>query len=121
MFGRALVLIFVIVVLARCVHRPVTHPVSTCAAELPDTEILGAAQRWLELFHPGVNVNELSPVIYRDHLHCTYSVILPHRGPEAIEDVVIHIDERGRVRNIPECCDLGDCPESCLKSSKDGH
>lgn len=89
-----------------------TPRVSDCADELSRTQILDAAQRFLAVAAPGTRVEDLSLAIRRTG--CDYAVVIRHEGVEAVEDVVILVDRHGRVRNIPICCDLNDCPELCL-------
>lgn len=71
--------------------------------------------------YPKVALEPFTPVIQRGvgPRGCDYAVILPHNGRNAVEDIVIVIDRTGRVQNIPECCELGDCPEACSKGKKD--
>jgi len=84
-----------------------------CGPELSRESVLNAAQRWLSLRSPGVSLNDLPVRIVADA--CSYAVVIPNLTTEAREDTVIIIDRLGRVRNIPECCELGDCPELCAK------
>ncbi len=103
--------------LMSCVHRPDQRNPDLCGSSLSDEAILRAAQRWVTLVYPGVALADIPHVIQREDSRCGYAVILTHGGRVAIEDVVILIDRRGKVLNIPECCDLGDCPQFCAKSA----
>lgn len=116
MFHRRLLMLgAALALLTTCTCQPVISHKAACGAELADTDILRAAQRWLSVTAPGVKVEDLNPIIQRESSGCNYAVIFPHRGLEAIEDVVVVVDRKGHVRNIPECCQLGDCPEFCKK------
>lgn len=115
-----LIIVSLVGILTACVHQPGRRQGIECGAELSDERILRAAQRWIDLVRPGVKLRDLNPVISRNEGECNYSVILAHGGSEAIEDVIIVVDRRGRVRNIWECCELGDCPDLgiCAKTGK---
>jgi hypothetical protein len=78
-----------------------------------------AAQRFISVAYPRSSLGSMSPVIKRGigDQGCGYAVVFPHGGRAAIEDLVITIDRFGRVQNIPQCCDLGDCPDACPKQS----
>jgi len=86
-----------------------------CGPELSKEQILTAAQRWVSAVAPGQSVSELHPSIKKSG--CQYVVIIPNTGTRAVDDVTIIVDRRGRIRNLPICCELGDCPEWC--SSKE--
>ena len=54
---------------------------------------------------------DLNPTIHE--IDCNYAVVFSHGTDEAKEDLVLTIDRQGRIKNLPECCELGDCPEFC--------
>ncbi len=108
--------VLTLVALLGCASPRVIPPTPKCAPELTDVKILAAAQRWLTVVLPGARIAELSPLIRRDDNSCDYFVILHRSGLAAIEDVVIAIDRDGHVLNIPECCQLNDCPQFCKRN-----
>jgi hypothetical protein len=117
-----LTLCLALVGLVSCAHTHQKQRV-TCATSLSDEVILQAAQRWMNVARRGITVNELSPLIHR-HVGTKqrdYAVVLSSDGVKAVEDIVIMIDCNGRVLNLPACCDLGECPDACVKMTPPGH
>jgi len=88
---------------------------TACGPSLTMTEVVSSAKSALRVMWGH------EPVL--DHYHvsvksegCDYVFVASHPGTEARETIVIVIDRAGRVRTIPVCCDLGDCPEYCAAS-----
>lgn len=97
--------------------RPAARPDTStaCGPPLAVTDVVASAKRALRVMWGH------EPVL--DHYHvsvqsqgCDYVFVASHPGTEALESIVIVIDRAGRVRTIPVCCDLGDCPEYCAPS-----
>jgi len=100
------------ILLYSCSNHLSTVGANACGRDLSEQQILLAAERYLRVSSPNVRIADLSPVIRRDD-ECNYVVVFHYGGLKAVEDTVIVVDRRGRVRNLPECCVLGDCPEFC--------
>lgn len=94
-------------------HTPsVPAGVSECGPGLTDAEVIASAKRALrvmwgrepDLDHYRVSVQGQG---------CNYVFVAAQLGTEAREDIIVIVDRAGRVKTIPVCCDLGDCPELC--------
>lgn len=99
--------------------RPTSQPDNStaCGPPLTVSDVVSSAKRALramwghepDLDHYHVDVQSEG---------CNYVFVASRRGTEAREDIVIIIDRAGRVRTIPVCCDLGDCPDYCAPSKR---
>lgn len=97
-----------LIILASCL--PLKSSAEPCGPTVSRAEVLAAANRYIS--HYSIPVPDGShPNIYE--VGCNYVVIYPNGTDEAREDLTITVDRRGRIKNIPECCELRECPEFC--------
>lgn len=122
MMPRVFKITIAVALLLSCAHGS-PQEAGGCGAGLSKAAIIQAARRYMAVAYPAVALDTLNPVIQSGvGAHgCDYAVILPHDGQAAVEDIVIVIDRYGHVLNLPECCDLGDCPDACTKPSTKKH
>lgn len=85
---------------------------SRCGPGLTDVQILDSAKRALRALWGREPVFDKFRVSI-ESVGCDYVFRLVHPGVEAREDISLLIDRAGRVKTVPICCDLGDCPEYC--------
>jgi hypothetical protein len=90
---------------------------------LSDAEVLASAKRALrvmwghepDLRHYSLKIQRAGACSADPHdERCEYVLTLDVVGTrDAREAIAIHVDRFGRVKTLPVCCDLGDCPEWC--------
>ena len=99
----------------RQASRPDTS--TACGPPLTVTDVLSSARRALRVMWGHEPVLDHYRISVQSE-GCDYVFVASQPGTEARENIVIVIDRAGRVRTIPVCCDLGDCPEYCAPSNR---
>lgn len=110
---RTITLVILSLIAPACAHdRTIADRAQQCGPALSRESILEAADRYLALYSTR-RASELNARIHE--VDCNYAVVVSHDTEEAKEPLVVTIDRQGRVRTLPECCELGECPDLCAR------